>query len=70
MDFGGLLIFAPIRSSPSLETWSTPPAGGAVHLRWLYRFIKLAKLKPKFMPFIIKIEENGIKTIKMGAQPE
>ena len=37
----------------------------AVHLQWLYCFIKLAKLKLKLRPF--KTEENGIKTHSIAA---
>ena len=37
----------------------------AVHLYWLCRFIKLAKLKPKFRSF--KTEANEIKTHKIAA---
>ena len=37
----------------------------AVRLLWLCRFIKLAKLKPKFRS--LKTEENEIKTHKIAA---
>ena len=37
----------------------------AVHLQWLYRFIKLAKIKPKFCSF--KNDENEIKTHRIVA---
>ena len=52
------LNIAPQAYHPLLVWW-------AVHLKWLCRFIKLAKLKPKFRSF--KTEENEIKSHKIAA---